>query len=190
MTAFHEADLRQKALKSESLQYFNVQLLGLNGNPYKALSSAQDSRSVDKLRIHLKFLSGDILSYAKLARDQGGDPSCRLCNTPVEHVQHILTECKGSAHIRERLYPDLVNLVADISPLCSLLDRSATPNSVLTQFIIDPASMNLPNSHQILYQHPTVRPLQCITGLVFCCLQVPRAPPEIKRKFLSTQPQT
>ena len=154
ITAFHEAELRQKAMKSESLKYFNVQLLGLTGRPHLVILSANDKRSIEKLRIHLKFLTGDFLSYSKLARNQGCDPYCRLCLAPVENRQHILTECRLTANVRERLYPELVNLVADISPLSSLLDRSMTPNSILTQFIIDPASMNLPNSHRISYQHP------------------------------------
>ena len=141
-------------MKSESLKHFNVQLLGLTGRPHLVILSANDKRSIEKLRIHLKFLTGDFLSYSKLTRNQGCDPYCRLCLAPVENLQHILTECRLTANVRERLYPELVNLVADISPLSSLLDRSMTPNSILTQFIIDPASMNLPNSHRISYQHP------------------------------------
>ena len=159
ITAYHEADLRQKALKSDSLRYFNVQLLSLAGKPHRAIMAAEDSRSVEKMRIHLKFLTGDMLSFAKLARDRGGNPSCRLCPAPVENIEHILTECKATAQIRERLYPELVNLVANISISCSLLDKSVTPNCILTQFILDPASMNLPNSHRISYQHPRLSDL-------------------------------
>ena len=120
---------------------------------------AEDSRSVEKMRIHLKFLTGDLLSFEKLARDRGGNPSCRLCPAPVENTEHILTECKATSEIRERLYPELVNLVAQFSTSCSLLDRSLTPNSILTQFILDPASMNLRNSHRISYQHPRLSDL-------------------------------
>ena len=104
--AFHESDLRKKALGSVSLQYFNVQLLGLTGKPHASILSAQDTRSVEKLRIHLKFLTGDFLSYAKLARDQGCGSHCRLCFAPIEHTQHILTECRGTSEVRERLYPE------------------------------------------------------------------------------------
>ena len=146
ITAFHESDLRKKALGSVSLQYFNVQLLGLTGKPHASILSAQDIQSVEKLRIHLKFLTGDFLRYAKLARDQGCGSHCRLCSAPIEHTQHILTECRGTSEVRERLYPELVNLVADIAPQSSLLDQSATQDCLLTQFILDPASLNLPNS--------------------------------------------
>ena len=139
ITAYHEADLRQKSMQSDSLRYLNVQLLSLTGNPHRAIMAAEDSRSVEKMRIHLKFLTGDLLSYAKLARDRGGNPSCRLCPAPVENIKHILTECKATSQIRERLYPELVNLVAQFSTSCSLLDRSLTPNGTLTQFIPDPA---------------------------------------------------
>ena len=73
--------------------------------------SANDKRSIEKLRIHLKFLPGDFLNYAKLARNQGGDPYCRLCLAPVENIQHILTECRLTANVKERLDPELVNIV-------------------------------------------------------------------------------
>ena len=48
ITAYHEADLRQKTLKNDSLRYFNVQLLSLSGKPQRAIMAAEDLQSVEK----------------------------------------------------------------------------------------------------------------------------------------------
>ena len=163
ITVYHETDLRLKAKNSESLEYFNVQLLGLNGRPYLAVLGIKDTRAASKMRAHIKFLTGDILSFDKLARDRGGSPHCRLCSAPRESSQHILTECRKTTHIRDSLYPELVNLVASINPSSALLDHQQTTNRQLTQFIIDPASINLPNSHRISSQHPRLQELYSLS---------------------------
>ena len=147
-------ELREKASSNYKLEYFNVQLLGLNGHPYPALLNIQDTRETLKMKAHLKFLTGDIDSYHHMSLDRGVDPSCRLCSAPCEHTQHILTECCSTAEIRDRLYPQLVNIVSDIQPSCGLLKQSS--NHLLTQFIIDPSSMNLPNINS---QHPRLHEL-------------------------------
>ena len=154
---YHETQLREKAASNYKLEYFNVQLLSLNCHPYPAVLNIQDTREIPKMKAHLKFLTGDIDSYHNMYIDRGVDPSCRLCSAPCEHTQHILTECSSTAEIRERLYPELVNLVSDIQPSCGLLNRSS--NHLLTQFIIDPSSMNLPNTHRISSQHPRLNEL-------------------------------
>ena len=141
-------------MRNLNLEYFNVQLLGLTGRPHAAPMYISNTRDSYKLRAHLKFLTGDMLSFDKISRERGGDPRCRLCQAVREHTQHILTECRSTSDIRERLYPELVKLVADIQPSSGLLDKQQTPNRLLMQFILDPASMNLPNSHRISFQHP------------------------------------
>ena len=105
------------------------------------------------MKANLKFLTEDIDSYHHMSLDRGVDPSCRLCSAPCEHTQHILTECCSTAEIMERLYPELVNLMSDIQP------SSRQSNHLLTQFIIDPSSMNLPNTHKISSQHPRLNEL-------------------------------
>ena len=112
------------------------------------------------MRSHLKFLTGDIGSFHNLSFINSGDsPHCRLCSAECEHTQHILTECKGTSDVRERLYPELVNLVFDILPTSGILINDQTSNSMLTQFILDPTSMNLPNTHRISFQHPRLSEL-------------------------------
>ena len=155
---YHETELRRSALANSKLEYFNVQVLGLNGRAHPALD-IHETRDSPKLKAHLKFLTGDILSYLTLSNERGGSPHCRLCPAPCEHTQHIICECASTAEIRERLYPELVNLVASIEPYSGLLDRNLTSNKLLTQFILDPASLNLPDSHRINFQHPRLHEL-------------------------------
>ena len=158
ITIHHEVELRQKAENNSKMKYLNVRLLGLSGKPHPIISNITDSRDVPKLRTHLKFLTEDILTYERLSKDQGTDPHCRLCLAPVESTEHLLTICRGTADVRERLHADLVNLVADIDPTCAILEHSV-PKDILTQFIIDPTSMNLPNGYRISIVHPRLQEL-------------------------------
>ena len=137
VTVYHEAELRAKATSNSNLQYLNVQLLGLSGLPHPALHYILETREAMKCRAHIKILSGDILSFEKLANQRGTSPHCRLCPCPVESVQHILTECRATANIRERLHPELLNLVHDLQPANSLLQNNRN-NQTLTQFLLDP----------------------------------------------------
>ena len=135
------------------MEYLNARLLGLSGKPHPILSNITDSRDVPKLRIHLKFLTGDLLNYDRISQEHGTSPHCRLCPAPRETTQHILTECRATSDVRDRLHADLVNLVADIDP-CSTILQPGVPANIFTQFIIDPTSMNLPNGYRISLSHP------------------------------------
>ena len=106
-----------------------------------------------KLRSHIKLLAGDFPSYELLAVERGGSPKCRHCPASTESTQHILSECRGTADTCERLLPELLNLIASIEPNCSLLKPETTPE-ILTQFILDLTSMNLPNEFRLSTLHP------------------------------------
>ena len=153
ITVYHEKELRQKAKTNWKLSYLNVSLTGLGGRPHPSVSNILTTRDAMKLRSHIKLLAGDFLSYELLAVERGGSPKCRLCPASTESTQHILSECRGTADTRERLLPELLNLIASIEPNCSLLKPETTPE-ILTQFILDPTSMNLPNEFRISTLHP------------------------------------
>ena len=162
LTAYHEHKLRCRAQANHKLEYLNVQILGLTGKAHLILD-IRETRDSPKLMAHLKFLTGDIASFHNLSEDRGVQPHCRLCHAPREHTQHILTECPSTAGVRDRLYPELVNLVASIDSSSAILDRQQTTNRLLTQFILDPSSMNLPNSHRISFQHPRLNELYSLS---------------------------
>ena len=131
VTVYHERELRRKAAGISSLKYFNVQLLGLSGKPHPALLGINDTRQALKFRAHVKLLSGDFPSFEKLSSQQNCGPHCRLCPSPIESTQHILTECRATADIKQRLLPDLLNLVSQVTPTNGLFDP--WPNHVLTK---------------------------------------------------------
>ena len=100
--AYHEKLWRHKALTNSKMRFLNIQLTGLSGRHHPALSAVYTTRDAERLRPHLKMLTGDYLTYSRLAQDNiyGGDPSCRICRStqpphhpaPSETIEHIITQ--------------------------------------------------------------------------------------------------
>ena len=134
-----ERKWRDQAHQNSKMIYLNVDLLGLSGHCHPAMRNITNTRDIPKLRYHLKFLAGDFLTYSRLANDrQQGNPGCRLCPAVHEDIEHVLTTCRGTSGIRERLLPDLMNTVFKISPNCKLLDQSTLTLRLLTYLTVDP----------------------------------------------------
>ena len=162
VTSHHERLLRLKAASNVKLQYLNVQTLGLSGRPHSVLSWVQTTRDVTLIRPHLRMLAGDYPCYSYLAHDRGFPPHCRLCTRQAqpqpqhqpeeEDLTHILTRCRATVETRQRLLPDLLNLVASYDPDHGLL--SGPTYNTLTQFILDSTSLNLPANCRISPRHP------------------------------------
>ena len=72
---------------------------------------------------------------------------CRLCQllyhcqAPPESLEHLLTRCRATSDVRDRIMPELLNTIASYSPHNSLL--SSPSHITLTQFILDCSSLNL-----------------------------------------------
>ena len=159
--AFHEKLWRSKALRNSKMTYLNVQLSGLTGQHHPALYGILTTRDVERLRPHIKMLAGDYLTYSRMVLDRKGegDPSCRMCSNshspqPVasETLEHILTECIGTAEVRERLFPELLNTLLSVEPdhpFLSLPPKLHTLDITLTQFILDCTSFNLPETIRV-----------------------------------------
>ena len=151
ITVCFENQLRTLAEQNSKMIYLNVQLLGLSGIPHIALSNIETTQDSLKLREHLKFLTGDYLTAERISKEQGTDPKCRLCYAPCESIEHILTHCRATSEIYERLLPELLNATISVQPNCSILN---TPIQNLTQFILDCTSINLPDSYRIPAHNP------------------------------------
>ena len=156
VTNWHEAHLRTLALSNSKMQYLNVQITGLCGAPHPALRNILTSQDVKKLRHHLKFLTGDFICNYRLAVDQPNrSPACDLCDAPEDTIEHVLVVCRATHAVRERLLPNLLNIVAEVQPMCSILNTHTTPH-ILTQFIIDCSSLNLPGKFRIPAHNPDI----------------------------------
>ena len=159
ITVHYEKLLRTQAKTNSKMEYLNVQVQGLTGTPHPALHSIYCTQDVRRLRHHVKFLIGDIMTAERLAIDNGTSPKCKLCEAPVESTKHALTQCAATSDIHRRMLPELLNVVLQVHPICSILNATTQPH-YLTQFILDCTSLNLPESHRIAAHNPSV-------GLVF-----------------------
>ena len=158
VTVYHEKQLREKAAKNSSLKFLNVQLLGLSGRPHPSLLGITETRQVQKLRSHLQLLTGDFPSFELIGYRQNSDQQCRLCLNPLESIQHILTECSATSDPRNRIFPELLNLVSAIDPNNQLLQPNIS-KCILTQFVLDPTSFNLGDEFRISFQNPRLHEL-------------------------------
>ena len=138
------------------MTYLNVQVSGLSGIPHPALLGIRTTQDAKKLRLHLKFLLGDLLTGQRRSMDlPGTDPSCQLCLAPIETTEHILITCRATAEVRRRLLPELLNVVARVQPSCQILQNYATAK-ILAQFILDCTSLNLDNTIRVPSHNPGI----------------------------------
>ena len=151
---------RDKASSNSKMIYLNIQLAGLTGRHHPALSGLETTRDVERLRPHIKMLAGDYLTYSRIAlENEAADPSCRICRhtkpsqpSPPETIAHILTECTGTAEVRERMFPELLNILLTVQPNHAYLTCPPLINNLnhtLTQFLLDCSSFNLASQYRI-----------------------------------------
>ena len=141
ITAFHESELREMAKCNSVMKYFNVSLFGLRGKQHPAIKNIINTNQVSNMRPHLKMLVGDYLSYEKKSKQSGGSPVCRICESgESESYSHILCSCRALSEPRERIIPEMLALCERNALNTEYLVNDC---EVLTQFILDPSSMNL-----------------------------------------------
>ena len=163
VTAWYERHLRQEASTNSKMTYLNVNLSGLSGLPHPALRGIRTTQDCKKLRIHIKFLSGDFLTWSRRHKDNPMlDPSCRLCSATEETIEHILTVCPALVETRQRLYPDLMNIVFKVQPTCQII-QSSSPSDILTQFILDCTSVNLTEEFRVPSHNPLIQDIFTIS---------------------------
>ena len=178
ITVWHEQELRRISLGNSKMQYLNVQLTGLTGRPHPVLHNILTTQDAKKLRLHLKFLTSDFLTNERKAIDNPTlSPACTLCNAPTDSIEHVMVSCLSTSEVRGRLFPELMNEVAKVQPSCSIL-QFHPPASVLTQFVLDCTSLNLPDSIRIPMHNPGISAiyrisrdwcLQCKHRGEYCC---------------------
>ena len=137
------------------MDYLNVKLSGLSGHPHPAHRNICTTQDVRTLRLHLKFLTRDYPHAEQLAQDQPHlSPACRLCLAPVESTEHVLVSCSATAECRQRIFPELMNMVASVQPMSHIL---VTPTSAeLVQFLLDCTSLNLSDQIRVPAHNPGI----------------------------------
>ena len=141
VTSYFEKTLRISADNNSQMKYLNVTITGLRGRRHPALSNLYTTWEVKKSRAHIKFLSGNYLTYKQKANQSGGSPRCRICSSDCdETICHIISTCQGLAVERQKMLPQF-------KTLCTLaknkIDFESYNDDELCQFILDPTSFNL-----------------------------------------------
>ena len=124
------------------------------------------------LLAHCKCFSPDrkinSLLLLLLLSDRGLESHWRLCPTnpaEIETLSHILTRCKGTRDTRDRIWPDLLNTIAQYFPENLLLTNN-TSDHIKTQFILDCTSMNLENGYRLDICNPDIAHIVRVTRQV------------------------
>ena len=70
--------------------------------------------------------------------------------------------CKATQEVRSRLIPDLMNTVAQVQPTCELLQYQPSA-PILTQFLLDCTSLNLPDSFRVPAYNPDISAIYTVS---------------------------
>ena len=153
VTSYHERKLRADASTNSRMGLLNVSITGLNGKPHHILDNVFSTYEVQKLRIHVKMLCQDYLTYGTLATQSAARTSgplvsghCRICSAVWEDVRHIVCECDVTLPARDEVFPKVEGFLNEFEPAiiwANLLDDKAN----LIQFIVDPCSLHAASSH-------------------------------------------
>ena len=155
ITAFHESELRQLAVNNSKMKYLNVATLGLTGRPHPVLNGPTTTHQVRKLRPVIKFLSGDYYTLEmKSKQTKNCSALCYLCPLNlVEDTKHILVVCPATSHIRSR-YLDILKDILPTANISVNIEKIFSDHETLTQFLLDPNSLNLSNDTRVHINDP------------------------------------
>ena len=145
ISAYFEKSLREKAENNSSMKFLNVSLTGLRGRRHPALSNIMTTHEVKKARTHIKMLLGDYLTFYKKSTRSGGPSSCRCCSNTTsmnETLTHIPTQCDAYEEIRKQIFPEFSQVCRESRSGVNF-HKIVENAENLTQFILDPSSINL-----------------------------------------------
>ena len=144
IVTFYENELRLAASRNTKMKYFNVSCQGLTGKHHPCVGNAITATEVKKLRIHLKFMTGDYLTcQTKFDHTSNGSPICKICEKDDETICHIIATCEAYSMIRNHFKEESFEACNSV-PGFSILKPQLNHPEIFTQFVSDPTSLNLP----------------------------------------------
>ena len=153
ITTFNEKELRFLAKDNSKMVNFNVSISG----PHPALNYAVTPHDVRKMRMHVKMLLGDFLTFETRALQSGGSPHCRICPSPApsENLTHVLILCVATSEIRSRFLLELESTLELTKTKIDFQNIIKNP-MIFEQFVLDSTSMNLDNYMRIHIEDPAL----------------------------------
>ena len=101
------------------------------------------AEEVKKMRPHLKMLCGNFLTYGtKFDQSGRGSARCKLCDHKYESLSHIVVTCPLYSEVRFKILEQFSGVLSE-SQNCLTLEDFSSSETLLTQLILDPSSMNL-----------------------------------------------
>ena len=142
--AFRERELKLGAENNSKMTFLNVNLSSLRGRHHPCLSDIVTPTEVKKLRLHLKFLTGDYLTFhAKAKHNKSNDSKCKLFPENDETIEHIIASCKLYSEIRERIWTQMMSVCLESDVHSELQKKGLNDARSKAQFLFDPTSFNL-----------------------------------------------
>ena len=124
ITVWHERNLRRMSEENSKMRFLNVQLSGLSGRPHPALQNIQTTQDSKKLRLHLKFLTCDLITDTVQCDTNNSTSAlaCTLCSASItDSTVHTLVTCRALTEVRNRLFPEFMNTVSHVQPMSGIL---------------------------------------------------------------------
>ena len=138
ITAYYENVLRESASSNSQMEYLNVTTSGLRGRHHPALANMITTKEVKLSRPHIKFLSGNYLTYQTRAEQSGGSARCRICTSgDNESISHVISTCIAMNEERKKILEEFKSLAKSTKNLIDFEDISKSEKH-LCQFILDP----------------------------------------------------
>ena len=111
ITAYYENVLRESASSNSQMEYLNVTTFGLRGRHHPALANMITTKEVKLSRPHIKFLSGNYLTYQTRAEQSGGSARCRICTSgDNESISHVISTCIAMNEERKKFVEEFKSL--------------------------------------------------------------------------------
>ena len=118
-------------------------MIGLRAKHHPAILNIVTPLEVQKMRPHIKMLCGNLLTYqTKFNQSGSGSPHCRLCDSKSETLCHIIASCIAYEETRKRIMNEMDQLLQTSESNLEISNFVQTEVN-LTQFVLDPSSMNL-----------------------------------------------
>ena len=136
--AYHGRELKEEVAGQSSCKYVNLGLCSMYGTHNVWASTSSNPREVARAAVKAKVLTGTYNLQAKRSKfkSEEGGVLCKMCNEEPETREHFLTNCKKAEQIRDRYFPNILELLAEaIGKYWA--EKIWSKNSGKTQVILD-----------------------------------------------------